>query len=321
MSCWIEFSSGLDGRFHLTLVICLVTVTAAAVASLVSFRKPRSKIASVSQDTQISQISHLQPFHFNSKRRVVIFDFDNVLTSQEVKEVSRSKALSAFSVLSALKKAFLGDAFGGEERVALLDAFLENLSQGAYLGIVSRNRREVIEASLSSVDLVRHFHFIVGREDFEDSIPKSKVIQDFLTEHPNLNKHDLLFVDDMFLNVSDVSQHCHVPTLHIRKAGGIDTWDCDYILNWARHTSSSCSTSGTSLTWSLCLVQRHWGTVLLCPSKGNWVERNRQTWSLKITAREDAAPLRSKPQDIGFGMPRTRRLRSWNNYIEFLQWC
>ena len=188
MSDWIGFSSNLDDHgLQFALVIFLLAV--AAFAAAISFRKPCAKIAQSALAEGAPTAPRL-PFCF-SKRRVVIFDFDNVLTTHEVKEVSEGR------VFTALKKVLLGGAFGGEERLALLDAFLDNLSQCADLGIVSRNSRQVIEASLSSADLKQYFHMIFGHEDYQDSVPKSKIIQHFLEQ--GVNKHDLLFVDDMFL--------------------------------------------------------------------------------------------------------------------------
>ena len=216
----------------LTLVICFAAIAAfAAFAALaISFRKREGTAKS-----SIAQCESVTPLQFcHDKSQLVIFDFDNVLTTQEVTDVEVHAASFSFA---ALKKAVfrpLGrGAFGGEQRLGLLDTFLQELSQYANLGIVSRNSRKVIRASLSTADLLQYFPLIFGAEDFEDLAPKSKVISDLVTFH-NVKPDNVLFIDDMFLNVSDVSQHCHVATLHIRTPGGIDCWDCEYILAWAR---------------------------------------------------------------------------------------
>ena len=217
----------------LNLVICLVFVAFVAFAALaISFRKREGREgpakSSIAQCESFPQFCH-------DKSQLVIFDFDNVLTAQEVTD-EVTEDTSAFT-FAALKKAVLRPlgrgAFGGEERLGLLDSFLQELAQHANLGIVSRNSRQVIKASLSKADLLQYFPLIFGSEDFEDSVPKSNVILDLVTFH-KVQPKDVLFVDDEFLNVSDVSQHCHVATLHIRTPGGINCWDCEYILAWAR---------------------------------------------------------------------------------------
>ena len=115
----------------------------------------------------------------------------------------------------------------------MLSTFLGTLAQDANLCIVSRNSSSVIRKALASVDWLRYFVVIYGAEDFDVSVPKSQVIGDLMSLHRK-EVDEVLFIDDMFLNVSDVSQHCHVATLHIRTPGGMDVWDCEYILAWAR---------------------------------------------------------------------------------------
>jgi len=153
--------------------------------------------------------------------RMVLFDFDGVLTTQEV--------------TGDLSQAARCRAFGGPGRLAELEVRLEELCQHARVGIVSRNYKTVIERALGPrPDLAQFFDptLIFGYEDCDDSMPKSSVIEAVLQEN-DLHRHELLFVDDSFLNISDVSQHCHVETLHIRKSG-MASWDWEYILGWAR---------------------------------------------------------------------------------------
>jgi len=126
-----------------------------------------------------------------------------------------------------------GPSFGGQRRQQVLSTFLGTLAQDANLCIVSRNSSSIIRKALASVDWLRYFVVIYGAEDFDVSVPKSQVISDLMSLHRK-EVDEVLFIDDMFLNVSDVSQHCHVATLHIRTPGGMDVWDCEYILAWAR---------------------------------------------------------------------------------------
>lgn len=217
----------------LALLICLL---AAFAAIALRFRKRDIGKSSIAQDVP----KEPKQCHFcHDKSQLVIFDFDRVLTAEEVWEAKDAPtAASAFSgAFLALKKALfrpLGrGAFGGEQRLVQLQTFLQELSELANLCIVSRNSRKVIQTSLESADLLPYFFSIFGAEDFEDIVPKSKVIGDLVSFY-TVEAEDVLFIDDMFMNVSDVSQHCHVATLHIRKLKGMDCWDCEYILAWAR---------------------------------------------------------------------------------------
>eukprot|EP00438_Fugacium_kawagutii_P034362 Skav216717 [mRNA] locus=scaffold91:727296:728045:- [translate_table: standard] len=218
----------------LALLICLL---AAFAAIALRFRKRDVGKSSIAQDVP----KEPKQCHFcHDKSQLVIFDFDRVLTTEEVwctEEMDGAPTASAFSgTFSLLKKALfrpLGrGAFGDEQRLVQLQTFLQELSELANLCIVSRNSRKVIQTSLESAELP-YFFSILGAEDFEDMAPKSKVVGDLVSFY-TVKAEDVLFIDDMFLNVSDVSQHCHVATFHIRKLGGMDCWDCEYILAWAR---------------------------------------------------------------------------------------
>lgn len=210
----------------LALLICLL---AAFAAIALRFRKRDIGKSSIAQEVFPKEPKECaKQCHFcNDKSQLVIFDFDRVLTTAEVWE----DAPTTFAALKALFRPLGRGAFGGEQRLVQLQTFLEELSELANLCIVSRNSRKVIQTSLESADLLPYFFSIFGAEDFED--PKSKVIGDLVSFY-TVEAEDVLFIDDMFMNVSDVSQHCHVATLHIRKLGGMDCWDCEYILAWAR---------------------------------------------------------------------------------------
>eukprot|EP00439_Symbiodinium_sp_Y106_P057799 s647_g8.t1 len=117
--------------------------------------------------------------------RVVLFDFDGVLTTQEVH------------------------------------------------GPMSKNFVAIIQQALGQPPELSQFFdpdLIFGYEDCPDEVPKSRIA--------DLHRQELLFVDDSFLNTSDVSQHCHVETLHVRTSG-MASWDWEYILSWAKAKKST----------------------------------------------------------------------------------
>ena len=195
------------------------------MAALTTFHFRKLKVTTVtvtsSRPSEIAQSTEVPVFC--EEKLMVIFDFDNVLTTQDTLDpLSR---LIGFWVP--------GSSFGGQRRQQVLSTFLGTLAQDANLCIVSRNSSSVIRKALASVDWLRYFVVIYGAEDFDVSVPKSQVIGDLMSLHRK-EVDEVLFIDDMFLNVSDVSQHCHVATLHIRTPGGMDVWDCEYILAWAR---------------------------------------------------------------------------------------
>ncbi|CAJ1404302.1 unnamed protein product [Effrenium voratum] len=207
MDSWSYFQASWDlAPLHLIALFVLLLVVLALRRAKVE--KPGAIIS-------------LRPSRVVDNDRVVIFDFDGVLTSQES---------CGGSVRSAAQRRRI---FGGAERLELLEVFLEELSQSARLGMVSRNQRAVIQQALGPMAQFFGAELIFGREDFELAVPKSQVIETIL-ERNCLARKDLLFIDDMFLNVSDVSQHCKVDTMHVRKCG-MDIWDFEYVLTWARN--------------------------------------------------------------------------------------
>mmetsp|Transcript_71650 Transcript_71650/g.167789 ORF Transcript_71650/g.167789 Transcript_71650/m.167789 type:complete len:222 (+) Transcript_71650:49-714(+) len=158
--------------------------------------------------------------------RVVLFDFDGVLTTQEVH--------------GPMSKSARARAFGGSERLRQMQGILEELSQHARLGIVSRNFVAIIQQALGQPPELSQFFdpdLIFGYEDCPDEVPKSRIVEGALQE-ADLHRQELLFVDDSFLNTSDVSQHCHVETLHVRTSG-MASWDWEYILSWAKAKKST----------------------------------------------------------------------------------
>ncbi|CAJ1458318.1 unnamed protein product [Effrenium voratum] len=226
MDSWSYFQASWDlAPLHLIALFVLLLVVLALRRAKVE--KPGAIIS-------------LRPSRVVDNDRVVIFDFDGVLTSQES---------CGGSVRSAAQRRRI---FGGAERLELLEVFLEELSQSARLGMVSRNQRAVIQQALGPMAQFFGAELIFGREDFELAVPKSQVIETIL-ERNCLARKDLLFIDDMFLNVSDVSQHCKVDTMHVRKCG-MDIWDFEYVLTWARN---AMDVRGAAQNWVLDCLSLH----------------------------------------------------------------
>lgn len=178
-------------------------------------------------DSQASQIL----MGLAAPSRVVIFDFDQVLSTVEV---------GLHMLQSASER-----AFGGSERVSELDDMLTALGTGGVaLAIVSRNSRHIIQRSLSisvsrrGTDLWRHFAvpgMVFGWEDYDDGVTKSQVIAERVLPSCRLPASSALFVDDMLKNVADVRGQCPgISVLHVKGGGGLNGDGMRSVLDWAQ---------------------------------------------------------------------------------------
>lgn len=168
--------------------------------------------------------------------RAVVLDFDQVLS---VVETGLAQLTQAERLV-----------FGGAARVKELDALLGEIRSqpGVALAVVSRNSRHVVEKALemqpfsqhvsgeSSTSLLRHFTpgLVFGFEDYPDSMPKSSVITEKIMRPMSLGRPDVLFVDDMMSNVSDVQRVCGVEVLHVSGGGGMRAHHFEAIRQWLK---------------------------------------------------------------------------------------
>ena len=155
----------------------------------------------------------LFPLAHSSVIQLVIYDFDETITSQhiwhELRRISGGGVSWQEQVasLNNCSTDYVIEMFGGPERVTVLQQHLRHLSSnGIDLGIISFGHRHVIIAALLRVQLKQYFDSgnifgrgVVGRQPTVKS--KRKLISQRFT---NTAKEHRLFVDNDQPNMDDV---------------------------------------------------------------------------------------------------------------------
>ena len=173
--------------------------------------------------------------------RVVVFDFDQTIAADEISIWGWDNIVDR--------------GFGGEERVAMLRAMLQQLVERSIAcAICSFNTKSTIERALSATRLLGFFRrdLIFGRDNVrwpEEGWKKSSVIAQRILFPLSLHERDLFFLDDDPSNVRDValafpkSQALHVPRVgdaapFVRQVdkprGGIQRVHVERVLRWVR---------------------------------------------------------------------------------------
>ena len=205
---------------------------------------PRARIADAAQYWSISGLMPAARVHSTALpnvRRVAVFDFDQTLAADEISIWGWDNIVDR--------------GFGGEERVAMMRAMLQQLrEQGAACAIVSFNTKTTIERALSAINLLGFFRrdLIFGRDNVkwpEEGWKKSSVIGQRILAPLGLADSELFFMDDDPSNVRDVHMafpKCHA--LHVPRVGdsapfrqlvekplgGIQRAHVERVLRWAR---------------------------------------------------------------------------------------
>mmetsp|Transcript_94622 Transcript_94622/g.267377 ORF Transcript_94622/g.267377 Transcript_94622/m.267377 type:complete len:329 (-) Transcript_94622:316-1302(-) len=172
-------------------------------------------------------IAGVQAVEQASGGAAAVFDFDQTISTRHL------------GVFEDMEQA-TDRIFGGAARVKMLQAMLEHLSRcSVTIAVVTRNSRHEVAKALKQVDLFPFVarDFIFGFEDYEDSVPKSSVVNKRILQTLGVPAANLIFIDDDRSNIEDVRTNCPASVVIQCPITGLGHAEYESIIRWANGLS------------------------------------------------------------------------------------